>query len=255
MADWRDLAEELDRWGEAGRVATFWWRDDDAGPDDGLLVPFLDQRRRLAAPLALAVVPAWLEPATAAAIRSDPGACVLQHGAAHANRAPAERRKMELCVDVAPAGLDAALSDGHSALARAFGSRFHAVMVPPWNRIDDTVVSRLAGLGFCGLSTLGPRRAARAHGLACANVHVDIIDWQARRCRGDAAAVAAALDHLRARRAGDADAGEPTGLMTHHRVHDAACRDLVDRFVTTVRDHPAARWVDAAETFAEPRKA
>ena len=35
MADWTDLTEELDRWALAGRRATFWWRDDDAGPDDG----------------------------------------------------------------------------------------------------------------------------------------------------------------------------------------------------------------------------
>jgi hypothetical protein len=27
---WRRLEAELDRWGDAGRAATFWWRDDDA---------------------------------------------------------------------------------------------------------------------------------------------------------------------------------------------------------------------------------
>ena len=29
-AGWPDLTAELDRWGEAGRTATLWWRDDDA---------------------------------------------------------------------------------------------------------------------------------------------------------------------------------------------------------------------------------
>ena len=27
---WQDLRDELDRWAEAGRTATLWWRDDDA---------------------------------------------------------------------------------------------------------------------------------------------------------------------------------------------------------------------------------
>ena len=30
MAEWPDLIAELDRWEEAGQVATLWWRDDDA---------------------------------------------------------------------------------------------------------------------------------------------------------------------------------------------------------------------------------
>ena len=29
-AEWPDLAVELDRWEEAGRIARLWWRDDDA---------------------------------------------------------------------------------------------------------------------------------------------------------------------------------------------------------------------------------
>ena len=27
---WTDLVGEFDKWGEAGRVVTLWWRDDDA---------------------------------------------------------------------------------------------------------------------------------------------------------------------------------------------------------------------------------
>ena len=41
MADWQALEHELDLWGEGDTAATFWWRDDDAGPDDGLLPDFL----------------------------------------------------------------------------------------------------------------------------------------------------------------------------------------------------------------------
>ncbi len=252
MADWDDLRRELDRWGEAGATATFWWRDDDAGPDDGRLAGLLAQRQDLGVPLALAVVPAWLEEASAALLRGDPGASVLQHGWAHANRAGPERRKCEL-VD-GDDDLGDCLSRGQSLLAHALGARFHAVMVPPWNRIDATVAQSLAARGFAGLSTLGPRAAPQRDGLRLANVHLDIVGWKGGGgFAGEAPVLAAACDHLARRRAGTADAAEPTGLMTHHRVHDRDCDTFVDRFVTAVRDHPAALWQDAATLFTTVR--
>lgn len=248
MADWDDLRRELDCWGLAGRTATFWWRDDDAGPDDGRLAGLLAQRRALGVPLALAVVPAWLEEASAVLLRDDPGSSVLQHGWAHANRAGPERRKCEL-VD-GDGDLGDCLSRGQSLLAHAFGARFHAVMVPPWNRIDATVAQSLAARGFAGLSTLGPRAAPRRDDLALANVHIDIVGWKSGGgFAGDGPVLAAACEHLARRRTGAADGAEPTGLMTHHRVHDRACDAFVDRFVTAVRDHPAGLWQDAAALF------
>lgn len=251
MADWGDLQRELDLWGEAGRTATFWWRDDDAGPDDGRLPGLLDLRRGLGVPLALAVVPAWLEETSAALLRADPGASVLQHGYAHTNRAGPERRKCELVDDGGTGDLADCLGKGHSLLAHAFGSGFHGVMVPPWNRIDARVARDLAARGFSGLSILGPRRHAREDGLAIANVHIDIVAWKGGGgFAGEGVALAAACDHLARRRTGMADGAEPTGLMTHHRVHDAACVSFVARFVTATRDHPAGCWQDAAAVFA-----
>lgn len=250
MADWDDLGRELDLWHRAGRTATFWWRDDDAGPDDGRLAGLLDLRRSVAVPLALAVVPAWLEEASAALLRADPGSSVLQHGHAHANRAGPERRKCELVAAPEPDDLEDCLSKGQSLLAHAFGARFHAVMVPPWNRIDAPVARRLHARAFTGLSTLGPRPSRSRDGLVLANVHIDIVGWKSGGgFAGEAPVLAAACDHLAQRRSGTVDADEPTGLMTHHRVHDGACDAFVARFVAATRDHPAARWLDAAAVF------
>ena len=251
MADWDSLRRELDLWGEAGRRATLWWRDDDAGPDDGRLAGPHALRRALGVPLALAVVPAWLTETSAALLRGDPGSAVLQHGWDHGNRAGPSRRKRELAAEAPADELDACLAKGQSRLARAFGARFHAAMVPPWNRIDDDVLSRLAARGFVGLSTLGPRAAPWTAGLAVANVHVDIVGWkQGGGFAGEAPVLAAACDHLAGRRQGTVDAEEPTGLMTHHRVHDAACDAFVERFVAATRDHGAAIWLDAGHVFS-----
>ena len=246
MAEWDDLIGELDRWRDAGRTASFWWRDDDAGPDDETLVDFLDQRHRLGVPLALATIPATLAPPTVRRVLADPGTTVLQHGWQHRNNAPEGMKRTELVdgVDI----LDD-LARGRDALKAAFDTRFHHVMVPPWNRIGPLTASRLAGLGFVGLSGHGPRKAANDEGLHIANVHVDIMDWDSRSFTGDDRALRQAIDHLAARRQGDIDGNEPTGLMTHHRVHDAEATDFVDRFVTLIRDHGAAHWLGSTRLF------
>ncbi|MBC6440996.1 MAG: hypothetical protein GDA49_11445 [Rhodospirillales bacterium] len=249
MAEWTELSDELDRWSDAGRTATFWWRDDDAGPDDGKLPVLLDQRRGLGVPLALAVVPHWLEDAACAALDDD-GCHALQHGAHHTNRASADRRKTELALEGLEAGLTGVLADGLCVLETRLAKRMLPVMVPPWNRADDVVIRLLADLGFEGLSMLGPRDDAVLHDLTVANVHVDIIDWkQGGRFASHERCLAATLGHLRARRAGTVDSEEPTGLMTHHRVQDVDCWRFVDSFVSLVRDHPAARWLDASQIF------
>jgi len=253
MADWADLAAELDRWGAAGRTASFWWRDDDAGPDDDAIVGLLDQRRRLDVPLALAVVPAWLAPPTVRRVLGDAGAAVLQHGWDHRNNAAEGVKRTELVDGLVSLGDD--LVHGRAILENAFGGRFAAIVVPPWNRIGPGIRTRLAGLGFAGLSAHGPRSAARIDGLHVANVHVDIMDWRTRAFAGEAAALAQVVAHLAARREGRADGAEATGLMTHHRVRDTSAAAFVDRLVTTVRDHGAARWLAAGHLFGTGRAA
>jgi len=253
MADWAALAAELDRWSEAGRTATFWWRDDDAGANDDLLEPFLARRRRLAVPLALAVVPAWLAPPATRRMLADPGATVLQHGWNHRNNAAEGTKRTELVDGLAALADD--LGHGRAVLEAAFAQRFAPVMVPPWNRIQAGIRARLAALGFSGLSVMGPRGAASLDGLHVANVHIDIIDWRTRAFAGEARALGQAVAHLAARRRGEADVLEATGLMTHHRLHDGEATAFVDRFVTTVRDHGAARWLSAGHLFGSGRAA
>lgn len=255
MSDWNDLNDELDQWGSAEQPATFWWRDDDAGPDDGLLDGFLAQRQALDIPLALATVPEWLEEEAGAALLADSGACVLQHGVSHTDRTHGDRRKMELCDEALPTGLADAIAQGKERLETVFGSQFLPVMVPPWNRIDPGVEAALMAAGFKGLSSLGPRKAATQPGLCRANVHIDLINWKAQRAfAGESHCLSAAISHLVARRRGEVDADEPTGMMTHHRVHDAQTRSFVDRFVAFVRDHPRAQWLDASDVFSSDGK-
>ncbi|WP_425450185.1 polysaccharide deacetylase family protein [Virgifigura deserti] len=259
--DWTDLDRELAAWAAAGRTATFWWRDDDAVGPSAALDRLLGLAAAEAVPLALAVIPAETGPALADTLREHPGRAVLQHGYTHWNHAPAGEKKAELGAHRTAAEVTATLSQGQDRLRVLFGAQFLPVLVPPWNRIDPALIPALPGLGFTGLSTYGGKAGATPGGLAVIDTHIDIIDWRnGRGFVGEAAALALAVRHLAARRRGETapDApirDEPTGLLTHHLVHDQASWAFIAAFIARVAAHPAARWLDVFELFDPDRTA
>lgn len=243
---WRDLNRELDQWHDSGRTATLWWRDDDAADHTRELERLLGVSRRRGVAVALAVVPGRATENLAAAVAGT-SATALQHGWRHVNRAAPHSKKCELVADGAA---ESELSLGLARLKMLFGESWLPVLVPPWNRIDPALLHQLSPLGYRGLSRFKPRDAAAVDGLHQVNTHVDIMGWRSGRgFRGEREALAAALDHLRARRAAAVDPDEPTGLLTHHLEHDEPCWAFVERFLEETGNHPAVRWLDARWIF------
>jgi hypothetical protein len=248
---WRQLDAELDRW-QPGQ-ATFWWRDDDA-VSPGLA---LDRLLGLGPqPLALAVIPAEMKPSLPDRLTALP-VDVLQHGFAHHNHEPPERKKAELG-DARPAdAVLAELAEGWRRLGTAFGKSALPVLVPPWNRISDALIRLLPESGYRGLSTYGPRQPAAValpaeslqSGVVQVNTHVDIIDWRTRRFRGLGIVIDRVLHHLQARREGHADAAEPTGLLTHHLAMDDDAFAFTAAFLERTARHPAVQWLSARDIF------
>lgn len=246
--DWPALAAELDRWAAAGRAATFWWRDDDAGTASPELARLLALTGARGIVPLLAVVPDWAEDGLAALLAGRPAAAA-QHGVAHRNRAASGAKKTEL-VDDAP-DLAAALPAGMARLRALLpAGMLLPVLVPPWNRIGPRLAAGLAGLGYRGLSLYGPRPAPRRDGLLLANCHVDPVDWHGGRgFLGRGAVLAQLLAHLRDRREGRADAAEPTGILSHHAAQDGATWAFLERLADTLSAHPAAAWQHPADLF------
>ena len=252
-ADWRALAEELDAWQSGDRTATLWWRDDDAAAPSAALDRLLALRARQRVPLSLAVVPAGAEPSLDARLaEAGDGVAVLQHGYAHQNHAAAGAKKIELGGERLSAHVVSELAVGQQRLEHVGG--WLPVLVPPWNRIAAHLVPMLPEIGFRGLSTFGARhRREPVAGLVQANTHVDPVNWrEGRSFVGTSAALNTAVAHLRARREGQADANEPTGLLTHHLVDDAATWSFVEAFVEQTTAHPAAAWLAGATVFGAP---
>lgn len=253
MSDWHNLRSELDAWHRDGRTATFWWRDDDAIEPTAALRRLLDLAARGSVPLAIAVVPGRADAGLAGVLRAKADiATPLQHGYGHVNHSPAEAKKAELGDGRPVAAMLDELARGQAIMTELFGDAALPVLVPPWNRISAALTESLPGLGFRGLSCHGARRTVEpVPGLIQTNAHVDILRWRPRRgFLGTAQALGLITGHLTARRCGDADAGEPTGLLTHHLVHDAAAWSFLGALLAMLGEHPAARFVDTREAFA-----
>lgn len=250
-AAWRSLADECARWRDAGRPVEFWWRDDDASrpvPPLERLLTMADANR---VPVALAVVPAAVDSALLAGLSTRVD--VLQHGVDHRNRAAAGEKKTEFSTAEPLEMALMRLKRARIRLDRLAGERSIGVLVPPWNRLSGQLIAHLAAAGFRGLSRYGVRDAAQAApGLRQSNTHVDLIDWHGgRRFAGEEVALGLAVDHLARRRLNQADAGEPTGWLTHHAQHDEAAWRFLEQLFEASRRLPGVRWVAACEMFTD----
>ena len=244
---WAPLEAELDLWAAEGRIARFWWRDDDAVEPTAAL----DRLLTIAGdtPVALAVIPHRATEGLARRLAAATTVSVLQHGIAHLNHATPPAKKIELGAGQVPAAMAEALAAARHRMAALFGPQFRPVLVPPWNRIADELVPLLPGAGFIGLSTAGARRTS-VRGLNQVNSHVDPIDWHGtRRCRPAGEIVAETVRHLAARRGGAPSCEEPIGILTHHLLDDVAAERFAAELAALVGDHPAATWFDAREIW------
>jgi hypothetical protein len=253
-ARWTDLVDEFNRWREAGLVATLWWRDDDAAAASSRLDRLVSIAGDI--PISLAVIPAAADPGLAAWLTCpsrSPRLAVLQHGWCHVSHA-INHKKSEFPPERSCHAVASDLAAGRARLTELFGARALAVLAPPWNRFDLCFLPLLAACGLHAISRVKPRRTPwPAPGIAEVNIHIDLVAWaEDRGFIGEAAALGGIVGHLQARRLGEVDPQEPTGILTHHLVQDEATEAFLRRLVAITKEHPATRWLDAAEVFADP---
>jgi hypothetical protein len=253
---WSGLIDEFDCWKEAGRVATLWWRDDDAAGPSSQLNRLLSISGEI--PISLAVIPADADAGLATWLvhpsrsHQTKRIAILQHGWRHKNHA-VNGKKSEFPPERCRQAVASDLAAGRTKLAALFEVRALPVLAPPWNRFDCSFLPLLSACGLGAISSVRPRQSARpAPGIVTANVHVDLVAWAgARGFIGERAALGGLIGHLRARRLAEVDAEEPTGILTHHLVQDEATDAFLRRLAAYTGAHRAACWLDATEVFAD----
>ena len=174
---------------------------------------------------------------------------MLVHGYAHVDHAADGERKTEYSAVRSVDEVEREWRDAINLIDQHYGCRALPVFVPPWNRIAPTLETRLANIGFVGFSGLGARATAIAHQLAVANVHVDLFDSRRGAFRGCDAVLTGIVQHLRAKRTGEHDRTEPTGVMTHHLVLDADCWSFLRQLFDSTTGRGDVRWCAAPEIF------
>lgn len=219
--DWSPMKAELSRWRAERLALPLWWRDDDAIEPTSALDHLAKMSADLDLPVHLAVIPGAAQPTLGKHCIPRPELVPLVHGWQHRNRAPEGQKKAEFGHPRPDAAAEAGLA--LSRMRELFGDRMVPIFVPPWNRIADTLLPALPGLGYRGVSTYLPRATRlAAPGLVQINTHIDPIFWRGGRGLvppDDLIAQITAV--LIDRRTVKTDATEPLGFLTHHLVHDA----------------------------------
>lgn len=246
---WQALEDELTALKDVGVPLQVWWRDDDAITTTPELKRLLELSAHYNAPVALAVIPARLEPDLSNALAAT-DCDVLLHGIAHQNHAPKDQKKQELGFQPLEELL-AALRDGLRTLQTQFPQQALPVLVPPWNRIDPALVPRLKTIGIKGLSTFKRRHAAfAAPGVHQINTHCDPIAWHdGGSLRPEADLVSELTTLIRQGRNDPSDGREPLGLLTHHLVHDEAIWAFLERLLHLFATSGAVNFLPARAIF------
>lgn len=247
MTIWRCLAEELNRWSDAGKTATFWWRDDDAVAPTPQLEALIECAKSI--PLALAVIPQSATIGLAERLQRITSIVVMQHGWAHSNHATMGRN--EYPSSRTEEDVSRELMEGRRILTSYFREQAIAVFVPPWHGFDDRFLPLLPQNGIMCISRKGPRVSQfAAKGLSQINVHVAPIKWTSPRSFGtEDEHLSIILDHLRGRRTGHYDCTEPTGLLTHHIVQDHESYKFIARLIDIISQHSAGKWLDVRDVL------
>lgn len=247
--DWLDLTDELDQWACEGRMASLWWRDDDAIDMTPGLRRTLDMSRQFEAPVHLALIPAKLASGFNRQLEREPYVHVLQHGYSHANHAP-RGRYCELGDDRPQDVVKAELVEGNRILKEALAPWLLPVLVPPWNVIGASVISMLPQIGLNALSAAGPRKSRFTEDeVEVQNIHFEPLFWPGGSAQfmGTAAVLGAMIAHLRGRRTGLFDPDEATGFGTHHLQNDDASWAFTERVLEEIANHRAASWIGLKE--------
>jgi peptidoglycan/xylan/chitin deacetylase (PgdA/CDA1 family) len=229
------------------RPVPVFFRDDDAGWEDGRLSQLLDLFRLHRMPIDLAVIPDALTPALAGQLlkrRTEPGGTIglHQHGKAHRNHQPTGR-PCEFGPARTPADVRADLHAGRARLTELLGPAVDPIFTPPWNRCSKETVCALRELEFAALSRDRTAEPLALPGLLELPITVD---WFAKRGGVRLALPAFGASLARA----FADAGL-VGLMLHHAVTEADDFHRIEQLLALLAGHPRVQSFPMMALVAE----
>jgi hypothetical protein len=222
---------------EAPGPVTFFFRDDDAGWDDGRLFALLAVFASRALPLDVAVIPGALGGNLADSLMSlsaefNGRLGLHQHGLAHVNH-ESSGRKCEFGRGRDPDLQRRDIAEGAALLGDRLSGLVQPVFTPPWNRCSPATGELLRELGFRVLSRHVSEGSLGLAGLAEVAVSVD---WSFAKRDGRRLTWL----ELGSLAAGRARSGEPVGVGLHHAVMGGEELEVLGELCDLLVEHPAA---------------
>jgi hypothetical protein len=245
-ADWAaQLTDVLDEAGRRGGTVVY-FRADDVGVPGVRFHQLMTLFRRHAAPLSLAVVPAWLTPPRWRSLLQTAGHrsrlwCWHQHGWRHTNY-ELQGKKQEFGPSRTADAVARDLACGRRKLETIMGRAFYPLFTPPWNRCSKITLALLAEMDYKAVSR--SRNAAPPPPPGLADLAVDV-DLHTSR----AASAAQGWRRLKASLA--AGLHRPVcGIMVHHQRMNPAAFAFLDRLLESLRCHRNTTLVDLRDLEA-----
>ncbi len=221
----------------------FFLRDDDIDADEETLRELLDISLARRAPVNLEVIPGRLTEAGIRLVsdhkRFTPDLIELdQHGWQHTNH-ETTGRKCEFGPSRSYEQQYADIAQGKALLEAAFEELFTPVFTPPWNRYTADTLRALQELGFVAFSGLGNGTPVAGYGFQDLSVTLDLYRWkEGVAMKAPTLFIEELITQLRA--------GDPIGLLLHHKVMDADAFAFLDGLLATLRRYPFIQF----HTFA-----
>lgn len=218
--------------GRAPQGASLFFRADDVAVPGRNMQRMVDVFRENRAPLALAVVPAWLRPDRWAELYGMAGKstqwCWHQHGWRHENH-QASGKKGEFGDHRGRAAKKRDLIRGRDKLAEMMGQDFQRFFTPPWNRFDHDTGELLHELEFDAVSrsTGAMKKVGLPDGLEDFHISVDL---HIRKERDVEQAWAGLFDELET----GLGIGR-CGIMLHHQRANEKSWEFVSLLCTAAR--------------------
>jgi peptidoglycan/xylan/chitin deacetylase (PgdA/CDA1 family) len=240
---WQPLRDELSRWVDEDRTVRFWLRDDDAVEPAGALEELLALSKDYEVPVLLAVIPSYAGKPLAERLKPEKLATIAVHGWSHVNHANEGEKKQELGSHRPLKEVLAELEEGKRKIEELFPGQALPVLVPPWNRIDGSLLPHLRALEFAALSVFGSPKENQAAHITLMNTHVDLMDWHGTRsCRDHGELVAETVREIQSRLGSEDSA---VGILGHHLVHDESAWSFLKTLFEVTIEAGGCHWVAA----------
>lgn len=231
-----DLLASLERRSTPLRL---YFRDDDAGWNDGALKRLFVTFSKRETPLDIALIPQALHEDLARALEqmaAEQPLGIHQHGFQHENH-EISGRKCEFGPSRNGTIQRTDIESGALHLRTLLGKRVQPIFTPPWNRCTQDTVTALMALGFRALSRDAGAQTLAHHTLQAIPVH---LDWQKRATAGQA--FIAALPHA-----------EALGVMLHHAMMSDADFFELEQLLELLHVHPCVRFVGMGELLTQDK--